>query len=186
MFHAQTRERAERVHRDGTEGESPVVGGGGGSLNAKASLAVRMRTAVNASQPDERFRQVGHLARGLSLARTKLSMQAADLADEQKRERAQLRKLLLFHPSAPCRTYWDVLLAVFVIYSIIVVPMRICFEVRAPQRRPRRHPPLRCTLHEGQSPLLKRTLRPECPTDAPLWFRASLPACVPPALRAER
>ena len=46
-------------------------------------------------------------------------------------EKIVLRKHWLIHPSHPARAAWDIMLAVFVLYSILVVPMRIGFDLEA-------------------------------------------------------
>ena len=43
-------------------------------------------------------------------------------------EMMRARSKWLLHPSQPFKTCWDLLLATLVIYSIIVVPLRIGFE----------------------------------------------------------
>lgn len=58
-------------------------------------------------------------------------LSATDPEEQAQREKDLLRRNYLCHPTHPVRAGWDVVLAVFVIYSILVVPMRIGFDLQA-------------------------------------------------------
>lgn len=131
MVQGETRERAISIQRQSlTEGqsgpgcsvESPDVSPTVPRRQRDDDDADGARNSVLTSAVNEMYRA----------ARRRSTMGVIDPLDEQARERAKLAKLHLFHPTSPCRTYWDVLLAVFVLYSILVVPLRIGFELQAP------------------------------------------------------
>ena len=46
-------------------------------------------------------------------------------------ERARARRLWLLHPTQPAKLAWDALLALLVIYSVLIVPIRVGFAVEA-------------------------------------------------------
>ena len=92
--------------------------------------------------------------------------------DKEAKQRAHAHKKCLLHPSHPFKTGWDLALAVLVIYSIIVVPLRIGFEEDASSSsvicNGRRTPTLtRCehSPHDGSS---ERSTPPAMPICARL------------------
>ena len=112
-------------------------------IQQMAALEVRERvrrriseesyTGASLQMSPEKMRRVASLQKRESAADggRRESAQWMSAEEEEQAERVELWRQHLIHPSAPMRTYWDMGLAVFVIYSILVVPMRIGFNLEA-------------------------------------------------------
>ena len=98
------------------DGGSGGGGSGDGVDYTDKSMAVR-RDSLQSSR-----------RRG-SLSSTTLQWQ--DHKEEERLERLELSRRGIVHPNSPFRSVWDMGLAMLVIYSIVVVPLRIGFEIES-------------------------------------------------------